>query len=435
MIRRGHFRLGSRKWNPTIYKGGTEYKAVNLYGYYDEYYDSGKPRIPSGYTLVPYIESNRNVIGNIAPYINTGLYADKTTRVICDLTFPSSNSIHPRFWSSGQIYTYCSSVSLEGTNQIRVKNFSGTSWPNASYNSNYNNVFANKRLLIDYDPYFGLRLEYDRLIHFNATSGDPRTSPGHIILNWASEATAGGDPDLVGTDMNGYGAFKHHEWQIYTGGELVSHLFPVVRDSDSEPGLYDTVRKIFLPSARGHFTAGTGEWTPHVRTKIGSYEFADDTSLTSYDIPKTVTSIGDYAFNNCRNLVSVNIPNSVTSIGNNSFMNCSSLSSITIPDSVTSWGTQTFIYCTNLNTVSIGNGLTGFTGRNFYSAKVKTLIIRGNSMNGPGTNEVSSKHIEKIYVPYSANHSVLNWYKAETNWSRFADIIFELNEDGSVPSE
>ena len=36
MIKRGHFRIGSNKWNPTIYKGGTEYKAVNVHGYYAE---------------------------------------------------------------------------------------------------------------------------------------------------------------------------------------------------------------------------------------------------------------------------------------------------------------------------------------------------------------------------------------------------------------
>jgi len=391
MIKRAHLRLGSRKWNPTIYKGGTEYKAVNIYGNYAEYEDSGKPRIPSGYTLVPYIESNRNVSGNIAPYINTGLYADKTTRVVCDLSFPSSNSIHPRFWSSGQIYTYCSSVSLENTNQIRVKNFASTSWPNVYSDSNYTQKFANKRLLIDYNPYSGLKIEYDRIIYFNATTGTPRTSPGHIILNWASEATAGGDPDYVGTDMNGYGAFKHHEWQIYTGGELVSHLFPVTRDSDSEAGLYDTVRKIFLASPRGHFTAGTGEWTPHVRTKIGQYEFADDTSLTIYDIPKTATSINTHAFDGCSNLVSVKIPDSVIHIWDYAFYRCSSL---------------------------------------------ETVIIRGTSTELGGSNVFNSTSSSlKIYVPYSADHSVLNSYKSATNWSSHADKIFELNENGSVPAE
>jgi len=32
---------------------------------------------------------------------------------------------------------------------------------------------------------------------------------------------------------------------------------------------------------------------------------------------------------------------------------------------------------------------------------------------------------KKIYVPYSADHSVLNAYKTATNWSTYADYIFE----------
>jgi len=258
MIKRAHLRLGSRKWNPTIYKGGTEYKAVNIYGNYAEYEDSGIPKIPSGYTLVPYIEC----LSGMA-YINTGLFADKTTRVVADLTFPSSNSTYPRIFTSGNEYTYCLGLYIESGTQIRMKYFTGGGWPDVAVEYSYSNNLANKRILFDYVPQEGLYVEYNLLIQ-HVTSGEARTSPGHIMLLINSKATSSSNIDAVGTKTTEYCRCKQHEWRIYTGGELVSNLFPVTRDSDSEPGLYDTVRELFFTSPNGnHFTAGSGEWTPH----------------------------------------------------------------------------------------------------------------------------------------------------------------------------
>ena len=39
----------------------------------------------------------------------------------------------------------------------------------------------------------------------------------------------------------------------------------------------------------------------------------------------------------------------------------------------------------------------------------------------------------KIYVPFSEDHSILDSYKSATNWSSYASVIFELNEDGTIP--
>jgi hypothetical protein len=40
----------------------------------------------------------------------------------------------------------------------------------------------------------------------------------------------------------------------------------------------------------------------------------------------------------------------------------------------------------------------------------------------------------RIFVPYSADHSVLNAYKGATNWVNYASQIYELTADGDIPA-
>ena len=93
-------------------------------------------------------------------------------------------------------------------------------------------------------------------------------------------------------------------------------------------------------------------------TSLGSFCFAECSSLTSITIPNSVTSLGDDCFWKCRSLNSVTIPNSVTSLGESCFSNCSSLPYITIPNSVTSLGKWCFMSCSRLTSITIPNSVT-----------------------------------------------------------------------------
>ena len=77
-------------------------------------------------------------------------------------------------------------------------------------------------------------------------------------------------------------------------------------------------------------------------------------TLKSYNIPSGVTSIGTYAFADCSSLTSVTIPSGVTSIGAGAFSGCSSLTSVTIPSSVTSIGPGAFSGCNKLTHIYCG---------------------------------------------------------------------------------
>ena len=131
-------------------------------------------------------------------------------------------------------------------------------------------------------------------------------------------------------------------------------------------------------------------------------------SLTSITIPDSVTSIGGWAFRNCDSLTSVTIPDSVTSIGDFAFANCDLLTSVTIPDSVTSIGDYAFYYCTSLTSVYCKPTTPPVNGKDGFD----------NNASG-----------RKIYVPASDDDSIINAYKAASDWSDYASAIEEYEFD------
>ena len=109
-------------------------------------------------------------------------------------------------------------------------------------------------------------------------------------------------------------------WSVY-----FSNIQCIEEDEDTENNIYYTSfdGNIVTPNATDVFGA-----------KIVSNEYKDGQGIITFDGP--VTGIGSWAFANCSSLSTITIPNSVTSIGERAFMDCSSLTSITIPERVTS---------------------------------------------------------------------------------------------------
>ena len=140
---------------------------------------------------------------------------------------------------------------------------------------------------------------------------------------------------------------------------------------------------------------------PSSVTSIGDSAFNNCYALSSVVIPSSVTSIGSSAFNYCYALSSVVIPSSVTSISSSAFYNCRALSSIVIPSSVTSIGDSVFNYC--------------------YALGIVTILATTPPTLG-GTNAFSTTYQKRIYVPASS----VDAYKAATNWSTFASIIYAI---------
>lgn len=208
-------------------------------------------------------------------------------------------------------------------------------------------------------------------------------------------------------------------------------------------------------------------------TKIDVNSFSYCTSLASITIPKSITAIVANAFNYCYALKSMTFPSGISSIpdsglgycysltrvsnpggattlGNMAFKYCYSLKSVTIPYGA-AYVSDAFGYCESLTSVDIPSGATYIASQAFRSCYSLTRMTIPASITSIGqtafqsccgikeyhflrttpptlsnTNAFSSIVSDCVmYVPYSADHSILNAYKTASNWSTYASRMQE----------
>ena len=178
------------------------------------------------------------------------------------------------------------------------------------------------------------------------------------------------------------------------------------RHNYAEPG--DYVIKLAVTGSMGFYGNNiSNEYSGLLRYASGadSRNYAYQNAIKRVGIGSSVTSIGDNAFNTCYSLASVTIPDSLTSIASAVFYSCYSLASVTIPDSVTSIDTYVFGFCYGV--------------AEYHLAPTTPPTI-------PNTNAFSGIAADCIiYVPYSADHSILEAYKSANNWSNYASKMQE----------
>lgn len=211
--------------------------------------------------------------------------------------------------------------------------------------------------------------------------------------------------------------------------------------------------------------------------------FADRTSITSFDefrYFKNVTETGRWK--DCSLLASITLPRRCTELSNGSFENCSALERINLGHiekmqvrsfygctnlrivvdmpmlsnrlsyetfrgsgitKVTNLGTVTdigeycfFANCANLTEIWLPATLRSIARVSMYRCSaLTTLVILAETPPTLVARAIDGASGMKIYVPYSADHSILDAYKAAENWTTYANNIVELNPDGTVPTE
>lgn len=139
-------------------------------------------------------------------------------------------------------------------------------------------------------------------------------------------------------------------------------------------------------------------------TAVGVSFASGGYNLTRVTIPKEARSIGSSAFNNCY-LLDLEIPSTLETVESNAFYSCHGLRITKIPLSVTNIGNSAFTYASGLGEL------------HFPHTEPPTI----------GTNVFANTELT-IYVPYSADHSILNAYKTASNWSNYASKIVEEAE-------
>ena len=165
---------------------------------------------------------------------------------------------------------------------------------------------------------------------------------------------------------------------------------------------------------------------------VGAYAFAYCTSLVTLDLPNVIT-VNNCAWHQCSSLSSVNLPNATTFIdpfGNNA--NCTSLKKLRLPKATYfSAYTGNGHHLTILDLPVIQNLPNYFLP--YCQSKGCSLLLRNTSgvCSLGGTNGL---HNVTIYVPAS----LIDSYKAATNWSTYADQFRALEDytvDGTTTGE
>lgn len=157
-------------------------------------------------------------------------------------------------------------------------------------------------------------------------------------------------------------------------------------------------------------------------TNTESVEVASflDNTMTVLD-NSLVTTLRTRVCQAATKLITVNLPN-VTSLGAYAFYQCSNLKTVTLPK-LTTISTQTWYMCQKLEHADCGQ-LGNISAQTFASSTtLKALILRKTSgiCTLSNANGVSGSGIGKgtgyVYVPAS----LIDTYKAATNWSTFAN--------------
>ena len=190
-------------------------------------------------------------------------------------------------------------------------------------------------------------------------------------------------------------------------------------------------------------------------------------SLKSVILPTTCTVIGSGTFYGCSNLETINLGSNITKIYTCAFRQDSKLKvtsdgiinlenvdyigtfaftpsklvNVTLPSIVTIQAgannvNGAFYNNSSLTYVDLGPDCTTIGSYTFRSCSVlATLICRAETPPALGTNALQNTNSGlKIYVPYSADHSILDAYTAASGWSSFASKIYELDSNGNIPT-
>ena len=189
-------------------------------------------------------------------------------------------------------------------------------------------------------------------------------------------------------------------------------------------------------------------------SSLGQYAFTSCYRIEEVTIPKAVTTIGKYAFQDCKSLKKIVLPPGVRIIETYTFNGCSTLREVIGSSNVKTIGGSSYYYCYNLKTIEIPEGVTAINDYTYRECRNLTKVtipssvtkIYANAFNG--CTAVSEYHIKSttppslsnvnaftgiasdcvIYVPYSADHSILTAYKAATIWKTYASKMIEEAE-------
>ena len=256
---------------------------------------------------------------------------------------------------------------------------------------------------------------------------------------------------------------------VYRDGEQVYNFIPARNELTSEVGLFEAVNGVWYGNAgTGTFTAGDDlnyalqplllkrrrallGVAKHMEPKPAS----DGKIWAYYDV--TDTSAPTSLFNTANNITAmkidgVSVPVSqtyqfsetgehlvkMTTSGHGTagwWLGSTAVKRIYIPNHITNIGNNVFRGGCGAYLIDWPDTITSVLRSSLYAnSTVRSLVIR--AINPPTLDNVlyAVSADLKIFVPYSADHSILTAYQSASNWSANASQFYELNPDGTIPT-
>ena len=163
-------------------------------------------------------------------------------------------------------------------------------------------------------------------------------------------------------------------------------------------------------------------------SSIVQYLFTGNYNIKYISIPYSVTETGQYAFNANYSLQSITLPSGITTLGASTFLSCTRLATSLCLPSITSLNQSLFNGCSSIEKIVVPSSVSEINASVFANCYgLKELHIEASSPPTlSATNALSTTATDLvIYVPYSADHNILNSYKTASNWSSFSSKMQE----------
>ncbi len=212
--------------------------------------------------------------------------------------------------------------------------------------------------------------------------------------------------------------------------------YPTQLNEDNQAKLTTYVGAITIPET---FTA---DGKTYRVTSVDDMAFANNTTLTSLNLPETINALGQGAFTNCSAMTTVNIPSAiqeipsacfaqckkvatftlpeqVKSIGTLAFANCAKVSKITLNEGIASIGERAFLGCTSIKEITLPSTVNQIGGNAFFRAS-KLTKIHVKATTPPALADSLGDYISKatLYIPIGTRST----YEANKFWSKFKSI-------------
>lgn len=151
-----------------------------------------------------------------------------------------------------------------------------------------------------------------------------------------------------------------------------------------------------------------------------------------------VTTFSSATFRYARCIRRIHISNTAYTFPQYTFADTPVLDEIELPKNNSNF-TEIVPYLfagTGLKHIEVPATVTSIGNQGLYGRSLETVIMRPTTPPTAASINIfySYPTYLKIYVPYSADHSILNAYKTASNWTQFASRIYELDENGNIPT-